>query len=52
MRKKYSIFYTIKNEIGYLVDHKKRFSSFSEMCDFIRKLKNSGNLVGKPEIGE
>lgn len=48
----YKISYILKNENGFLVDYKKKFKSFSEMCDFIKKLKISGNLIGKPVIGE
>lgn len=48
----YKISYTLRNEKGFIIDYSKKFESFCQMYEFIRELRNSGNLVGKPIMGE
>ena len=43
--KMYEVFYTTKDNDGYLVDRATKFRSFAEAVKFIRSLQN---VVGKP----
>jgi len=43
-----NVIYTVKNENGFIVDHQKKFSTFTEAKMFVQLLREGGNLVGRP----
>ncbi len=43
----YEVYYTIKDNDGYLVDRSMKFRSFPDAVKFIRSLQN---VVGKPTV--
>ena len=46
-RKYYRVTYFIKNDEGYIVEHRNKFVTMNEALSFLRDIKRI-NLVGKP----
>lgn len=44
----YRVVYTVKSTKGYLVDKSNQFPTFVDAMQFVKLLKEGGNLVGKP----
>lgn len=47
-KNKFRVIYTVKNEMGYLVDKSQQFPTFADARTFVQILQSAGTLVGKP----
>lgn len=47
-KKTFRVIYSVKNEMGYLVEKSQQFPTFTDAREFVTILQSGGKLVGKP----
>ena len=50
--KKVSVDYVLRGSNGYIIELREKFFTFKQAIEFVREVKQSGKLIGKPIIDE